>query len=378
MHRGSKKALQKSAPHLPEPLEQVDRTFVRSGGRKLVYFAGCDYFRLSSHPKVLQATRQAVNASGLSVSASRKTTGNHHLFEQLETSLATFFQSPAAVLVSAGYITNLVVAQALHGHFTHVLLDERAHSSLQDASVLLNLPILTFRHRDPAHMDQLIRRLPPNAVPLLLTDGLFSHDGSIAPLREYLKILPHKSLILLDEAHAAGVLGKNGRGTLELLELPAKRFIRTLTLSKAFGAYGGAILCSPQNRKLILTRSRMFAGHTPLPLPLVQAALASIRILQQEPEMRERLLANTEFAKSELMEAGLSLPETAAPIISFVPKSSQQAARFKTSLLQAGIYPSFIQYPGGPKAGYFRFVICSEHTRPQLQRLIRCLKAMFA
>lgn len=378
MHDSSKKSFARLDPLLPEPLQQLDRTFVRSGRRKLIYFAGCDYFRLASHPEILAAARQALKTHGLGVSASRKTTGNHPLFGQLEAALADFFESPTAVLVSAGYITNLVVAQALNGRFTHVLIDERAHTSLQEAAVLLGLPTLTFRHRTPAHVAQLIDRLTPPAIPLLLTDGMFSHDGSLAPLREYLAILPRKSRILLDEAHAAGVLGEHGRGTLELLRLPPERFVRTMTLSKAFGAYGGAILCGPQIRKLILTRSRMFAGHTPLPLPLAEAALRSVRLLQQEHEMRDRLQANTEFVKSQLRAAGISIPETPGPIISFVPKNAAQAGRLKASLLRGGIYPSLIRYPGGPRQGYFRFMISSEHTRPQLQKLISCLKGVVA
>jgi 8-amino-7-oxononanoate synthase len=360
---------------LPEPIQQIDRTYVLSSGRKLIYFAGCDYFRLASHPKVINAFLPTLRKVGLSVSASRKTTGNHQLFGQLESALAQFFHGPRAVLVGTGYITNLVVAQALQGQFSHALLDERAHPSLQDASVLLGVPVRRFRHRDPAHLAQVLQRCGANATPLLLTDGMFSHDGSLAPMADYLKVLPRKALILLDEAHSAGVLGNNGRGTLEHLALPAERVIRTLTLSKAFGVYGGAILCTAEVRNAILQRSSMFAGHTPVPLPLVHAALVSLRLLKANPRMRARLLAQTALAKSDLRKAGLPIPENPSPIIPWIPGTPTAARKLKASLREAGIYPSFIRYPGGPEHGYFRFVLSSEHTALQIRKLVNCLKA---
>src|SRR6185503_6182981 len=131
---------------LAEPLQQVERTFVLRQGRKLSYFGGCDYFRLSSHPAVLKALRTGLEQFGLTVAASRKTTGNHSLYEKLESALATFFGVDAAVLVSNGYVANLVATQALEGEFTHALIDERAHGSLLDAAGLLGCPIRRFKH----------------------------------------------------------------------------------------------------------------------------------------------------------------------------------------------------------------------------------------
>src|SRR5690606_9263144 len=118
---------------LPEPLQQIDRTYVRAGKRRLSYFAGCDYFRLASHPKVLRALNEGVKKNGLNVAASRMTTGNHELYGKLEKALAQFFGSESALIVSNGYVTNLIVAQALAGEFSHVVMDEKAHPSLLDA-----------------------------------------------------------------------------------------------------------------------------------------------------------------------------------------------------------------------------------------------------
>src|ERR1700720_1529046 len=173
----------------PEPLQQFERTYVRFQNRKLSYFSGCDYFRLSSHPRVLAAAAAGIKKYGLNVAASRMTTGNHVLYRQLERSLADFFGAEDALLVSSGYMTNLVVAQALAGNVSHALLDGGSHPSLADAAQLLDCPVLEFESRNPDQLASAVRRCGPGANLALLTDGMFSRDGSAAPLAGYEKIL---------------------------------------------------------------------------------------------------------------------------------------------------------------------------------------------
>src|ERR1051325_6192788 len=210
----------------PEPVQQVERTYVRYRGRKLSYFSGCDYFRLASHPEVITALEEGVAKYGLNVAASRLTTGNHILYQELEKYLADFFGAEDALLVSGGYVTNLIVAQALAGNFSHAIVDEKAHPSLWDAARLLDSPVLKVKHQDAEELNQLVRRCGPGARLLLLTDGMFAHDGPVAPLREYLQVLPKDSLILVDDAHGVGVLGKTGKGTLEHAGVSRKRIIQ--------------------------------------------------------------------------------------------------------------------------------------------------------
>src|SRR5262245_2910155 len=157
---------------LAEPLQQVDRTFVRFRGRRLSYFGGCDYFRLSSHPAVLAALAEGLERYGLNVSASRKTTGNHVLYEELEHALASFFRAESAVFVSSGLLTNLVVAQVLAGKFSHALVDERAHVGLLDAGRFLECPARFFRHRDARSVAAAAGGCGPRARLLLISDGL--------------------------------------------------------------------------------------------------------------------------------------------------------------------------------------------------------------
>ncbi len=353
-------------------LQQVDRTYVREGNRRLSYFAGCDYYRLASHPRILKAVGQGLKRYGLNVAASRLTTGNHELYELLERRLAGFFDVESATLAGGGYAPNLMVAQALAGQFSHVLIDERAHGSLVDAAQLLDCPVLKFQHCDAADLARILRRLG-RIKPLALTDGVFAHDGTVAPIQDYLAVLPANALLLLDDAHGAGILGGNGRGTPEHAGVDRKRIIQTVTLSKAFGVYGGAVLASREIRSAILARSRLFRGATPLPLPLANAALQAVTILETDTGLRSRLARNIRFVNDGLRAHGFPINGTPTPILSLIPRDFRESARIKRELRAAGIHPPFIQYPGGPGGGYFRIVISSEHTQRQLDQLLSAL-----
>jgi 7-keto-8-aminopelargonate synthetase-like enzyme len=357
----------------PPSLQQIDRTYVLFGQKKLSYFSGCDYFRLSSHHAVLRALREGAEKFGLNVAASRSTTGNHKLYAEIEQGLGEFFGAESALLLSSGYSANLAAAQAMAGDFSHVLIDERAHASLSDAAGILGCPIVQFRHRDPENVAGILRVIGSLAKPIIFTDGMFSHDGSVAPLDSYHKLLPRNGRILVDDAHAAGVLGNSGQGTAEYLGLPRRRIIQTVTLSKAFGVYGGAVLGPKSLRGRILEKSRLFVGNTPMPLPLVCAALKSLRILKTTGALRAHLADNVRYVKEELRKMQYPVEATPSPIVSLFPQDCREIELWKRLLLARGIYPPLIYYPGGPTTGYFRFAISSEHSREQLADLVRAL-----
>jgi len=355
-----------------EPLQQFNRTYVRYRGRALSYFAGCDYFRLSSHPKILRAVGDGLRRYGLNVAASRVTTGNHKVFPALENDLARFFGAESALLTTTGYITNLVAAQGLAGQYSHALVDERAHSALHDAAQLLNCPVLTFKHRDLASFSATLQRCGRAARPIVLTDGMFSRDGSTAPLAAYLKLLPRDGLLMVDDAHGAGTLGKTGKGTVELENVRRDRLVQNVTLSKAFGVYGGAILCSRRLREKLVS-SRLFAGSTPLPLPLAFAARHAVQLVRSDKSLRLRLQANSSFVKTGLRRVGFSLPDTPGPVVYIQPGNEKSVARLKRALQAGGIFPPLINYHNHAGNGYFRFVISSQHTRAQLNALVKTL-----
>jgi 7-keto-8-aminopelargonate synthetase-like enzyme len=359
----------------PTPvLQQIGRTYVQVGARKLSYFGGCDYFRLSTHPAITRALRAGLQQFGLNVAASRMTTGNHRLYERLEAALRRFFAVDAAVLFSSGYASNLGVAQSLAGRFTHVFLDERAHASLLDAATLLGGRQVRFGHRDPAALQRLVSRAGKKARIILVTDGLFAHNGAVAPLREYQCVLPRSAWMFVDDAHAAGVIGVNGRGSVEAENLERRNLVQTVTLSKAFGVYGGAVLGSRELQRSIFDHSRSFAGNTPLPLPLTAAALAALEWLSTHPQMRAQLRRNSDYVQCGLREDGWEEIGFPGPIVSVLPATARTAAQIRRRLLQAGIHPPLIRYPGGPATGYFRFAISSAHTREQLRCLVAALR----
>ena len=357
----------------PETLQQLEINYVRWRGRRLLYFAGCDYFRLAQHPAVLQAATDGLEKFGLNVAASRLTTGNNPVYAALENTLARFFNVEAATLLASGYQTSAAVAQALAGDFTHALADARAHPALLDAARHLGCPLTQFKHRDVEDFRRAVAACDPAAKIILLTDGMFSHDGSVAPLQAYLKILPRTGLLLLDDAHGAGILGKNGRGTPELAGIPRQRVIQCITLSKAFGTYGGAVLGTTMLREKIFARARLFVGNTPLPPPLAAAALQSVNILTKRPGLRTRLHKNSSYLKSALRSAGYDIYDAPGPIIPLDGLSADEISSLRKHLLKAGIYPSLLKYPGGAAEGYFRFVIASAHTRDHLDLLASVL-----
>ncbi len=360
----------------PEFLQQISRTYVRYRGQTLSYFSGCDYFRLASHPAVLAALKDGLQRYGLNVAASRLTSGNHRLYEHLEHRLADFFHAEAALLVSTGYVSDLAVAQGLAGRYSHVLMDERSHVALQDAAQLLDCPVLNFKHRDADDFARAIRRCGQGARPVALTDGMFSRDGTVAPLRVYLKLLPRDGLLIVDDAHGAGTIGRTGGGAIEVEGVGRQRVVQCITLSKAFGVYGGAVICSRRLRERIIARSRVFVASTPLPLPLVSAAGKALRLVETDRGLRHRLNQNANYVKAAFRRAGLTLTDAPGPIVPVYCGNSRINNRLQTRLLAAKILPPFIKYPGGPVNGYFRFVISSEHTRSQLDDLLEALRPL--
>ena len=345
----------------PEPLQQIDRTWVIWRGQTLAYFGGCDYFRLATHPKLIAAAQNAIAKFGLDVAASRWTTGNHPLYNELESALAEFFDAESALLVSNGYLTNLAAVQGIRDRISHILIDERAHVSLADAAVAAHVEVIPFAHRSPTDLD---RKLPKYAKALVMTDGVFAHDGSIAPLREYADLLKHDALMLVDDSHGAGVLGAHGRGSQEHIGLTRDRIIQTTTLSKAFGCFGGAILASNDITDAITTKSSVITGATPFPLSHAAAAIAATEILSNG-NLRESLEQNLQR---------LAL-KSSVPIHAVFPANEKEQRHLIRGLLARGIFPPNIRYQNGPPEGYFRFAISSGHTRAQLDALADALQS---
>jgi 8-amino-7-oxononanoate synthase len=358
---------------LPDPLRAASRTEVWWRGRRLTYFGGCDYFRFASHPRVVAAANRAATKFGLGVAASRLTTGNHALYGELERELARFFGAEAARVAATGYFVNAVVAQGLAGDFTHVLLDEGTHPSLQDAVVFFGAPVIRFKHGSPEDAARRQAKLAKSAKTILVTDGVCSSSGWTAPLAAYRRMLRKNTWLHIDDCHGLGTVGAHGHGTLELEGVGRERLIQTGTLSKALGAFGGVLLASRDIVDRISERSRIFTGSTPPPLPMAAAALASLKLLRAQPALLRRLTASIRFVKEGLYAAGRIKGVTLGPICLVVPRDPEDQARLRQRLLRRHIFPSLVKYPGLPPGGAFRFGISSEHSPVQLTALVEAV-----
>ncbi|MCS7090187.1 MAG: pyridoxal phosphate-dependent aminotransferase family protein [Verrucomicrobiota bacterium] len=354
------------------PVMRVDAVHLRRGNQLLLDFGGCDYLRMAQSPKVKRALLHSIQRQGWNTAASRLTTGNHPLYRRAELKLARFFGSEDAVLLPTGYLAPVVAAQALAGSFTHAFLDEAAHVCLQDAAAFLRCRVWTFAHRDPQHLERLVQRAGSNARIVVLTDGVFGWSGSVAPLPAYLRALPAGSKVLVDDAHAVGVLGTNGQGTLEWWGISRRRVIQTVTLSKALGLYGGLVLCSQALREGIVQHAAAFGGGTPLPLPFVAALETAMEELRQRLPLRQTAMHHAERLRAALRKAGWQVHDSPTPIVTLFPAHVQQARQLCRVLERVGIHPPWTCYPGHP-AGYFRFVLTPYHKPGHVNRLLEAL-----
>ncbi len=354
---------------LPEAIQPDDATHVRYRGRRLLYFGGCDYYRLAQHPKLLKSHARAAARDGLGTGASRMTTGNHPAHKALETALVKFFDSETATVVGDGYLANIALGQAAKGQFDATFIDEKAHMSLRDAAQFIGCPVVRYRH---CNADDLAKRLSNRRAVrrvLLITDGVFGASGRIAPLAGLAKRLPRSATLWIDDAHGAGVLGERLRGTAEQCGLSRQRVIQSIVFSKALGGFGGAILGPRWLRTTLLDGNPVVTGSSSLPAGLAKAALASLELLRSRPSLAKRLRRNTVFVKGKLLDAGLPAGDPAFPVFS-LDCPGKNAATLRRRLLANDIYPSCIRYPTGSEGAFYRFALSSEHTREQLERLI--------
>jgi 7-keto-8-aminopelargonate synthetase-like enzyme len=353
------------------------RTEVVFRGETLTFFAGNDYHRFSTHPEVLRTLTEAAAQYGLNCAGSRATTGNHPLYNQLEATAAAYLGAEAAALCSAGYLSSTALLQAVGDQFTHVFLDEKAHSSLVDAARQSGLPITVFPHADPEGLrDALKSTLQTRYRPLVATDGVFANTGVIPPLADYAALIePYNGRLLIDDAHGLGVVGPTGKGSFEEAGIPRALIYQTGTLSKGLGGFGGIVAGSRELIELMRRRSRAFIGSTPPPLPVAAATIRAIEILATEPFHVARLRAVSLRIKPQLRELGFTISGGPAPICSVTYLNEEKNRSLYHHLLTCGIYPSFINYPGCPPGGHFRFTLSSIHSDDQIDRLVEACRS---
>jgi 8-amino-7-oxononanoate synthase len=358
-------------------LRFVDRDHVVLDGMKLLYLAGIDYHRMSRHPMIIESVAAAASEFGLSATGSRATTGNHTLYIQLERRVSDFFGTEGAVVLPSGYLSNAILLQAVESDFSDLFIDEGAHSSLFEAASQCDKPVYRFNHLDTQSLEtQLKTHLTERGIPLLLTDGVFPARGDMPPLKEYSQVIQqYDGKMLIDDAHAMAVLGPTGKGSWEAQGVNRKSILQTGTLSKGFGVGGGII---PGQRDLIdriSEKSLAFTGCTGLALPLAAASIKSISYLMSNTHLILDLQKRSLALKRKFIDLGFMMPETPTPIFSVTHNDTAKNQRLKKRLIEYGIYPPFIHYPGSPQGGHFRFILTSATPEDQATLLLEAIES---
>jgi 8-amino-7-oxononanoate synthase len=340
-------------------------------GRELIVFAGCDYLSLSHHPRVLAALESGLREFGLSSAASRETTGNTVAHDELEHDIARFLGMEAALLTPDGYLSNLIAAQGMPDAIGTVLIDRESHASVRDALAATGKRVVEYPLGDAAGARAHARELR-GAPFAIATDGIFPVLGTLAPLRDLLALLPAGGVLIVDDSHGTGVLGERGRGSVELAGLSDPRIVITGTLSKALGCFGGFVAGSRAFVERTRERSRAYVGSTPIPPALARAASEALRIVDEEPARRARLVELGAPLRETFSGRVRALPPVPFPVFAFEPLHPEDVRSGNEALLEAGLLVPLVHYPDG-LGDYFRIALRADHTAEQVQKLVSTL-----
>jgi 7-keto-8-aminopelargonate synthetase-like enzyme len=350
-------------------IESSSATHVRLDGRELSYFGGCGYLGLAHHPRVVAAFADGARRFGLSAGASRETTGNCVVYDQLELDLARRLGQPAALLTPEGYTANFVAAQALARERQVALIDERSHPSLFDAARAAQLATHAFPHGGLDVLDKQLREHGARAVVML--DGVFPTRGEIAPLRQLAQLTAeHGAALLVDDCHGTGVVGEHGRGALEHHNVRDDHVVLTSTLSKALGCYGGFVAGPQALIDAARAHSQAYIGTTPAPPAAACAALEALKLAFDNGALLEQLRQNSAQLRVGFHALGLPTPGENVPVFAFALESAETMRGLHERLRDRGIFAPYVHYLGSPSAGNFRIVVNAAHTREHIAALL--------
>jgi 8-amino-7-oxononanoate synthase len=364
----------------PVTLDSPCGPIVSINGRDVLCFCSNDYLSLANHCDVRAAGVEAIEKWGLGAGASRLVCGQTAIHTQLERKLAEFKRTDDAVVCSTGWMANRVAVCALAGKGDLILCDKLNHASILDASAGSGATVRTYRHRDSERLETLLGRHRSSAGRcLIVTDSLFSMDGDIAPLAELVAIKKkYDAQLLIDEAHATGVLGDSGRGVAELLGVEDDVDAVVGTLSKAIGSIGGFVAGPKPLIDTIRNTGRAYIYTTAPPAVCCAAALAALEIISACPQRAAGLREMSSDLRVRLVDAGLDVPDwdpkSPTPIIPVIIGDAGRAADIAAQLLDNGILLPAIRPPTVPPGGSrLRISLCADHTPEQIETLVRLL-----
>lgn len=359
-----------------------DGIWVERDGRHLLSFSCNDYLNLSQHPRVVKAAIAATRRHGVGAGASRLVTGNHPLYAELESRLARFKGAEAACVFGSGYLANLGIIPALIGADDLIVLDELCHACLYAGAKLSGSRTERYRHLDvDAAQALLAAHRAKHARALILTDGVFSMDGDIGPLPALCDLAEkYGAIMMVDDAHASGVLGRNGRGTIDHFHVHGRVDVQVGTLSKAIGSLGGYVCGSRDLIDFLYHRARPFLFSTSHPPSVAATCIAAFDVLENEPERIEQLWENTRYFKKELGNAGFNIggvntPASETPITPVIVGEGRLAMKFSRELFKEGVMATGIAFPTVPEGkARIRTIVTATHTREELAQALEIMR----
>jgi 7-keto-8-aminopelargonate synthetase-like enzyme len=363
-------------------------------GRRYLYFGGTGYLGLQGHPEVIQAACAGARQYGIHSATSRTAVGNTPPVLDVERLAARFFAREDSFYFPTGYAGNFILTSALGAEIDAVFIDEMSHYCMHEAARLVQRPIFTFAHADADGLRVGLRaNLKPGQRPLVMSDGVFAARGRIAPVADYVAVLRDYAgaVLLLDDAHAVGVLGENGRGTFEHAGLygsvnvdiadgpspPVPRLFLCGTLSKAVGGYGGIIPGSRSLLDRLKKASHWHDGASAPPAPVAAATVRALELVLAHPELRTRLESNVRLLRNGLRQMGLDVEDSPVPIVCLVLGSADNMRRIQGELQEQGILvvhrPA---YSGLGPEGAIRLAVFANHTEAMIQELLDGLRRL--
>jgi glycine C-acetyltransferase len=350
-------------------LEDEQKAHTTFDHRSVVNLSSNNYLGLTTHPRLRQAAVEATETFGVGSGSVRTIAGTMSLHMDLERRLAEFKKVEAVVVFQSGFTANAGTVSAILAKDDVVISDELNHASIIDGCRLSRATIKVFPHKDVEAAGRIIDGLPASQRKLLITDGVFSMDGDLGPLPALCELAERTGCIMMvDDAHASGVFGANGRGTIDHFGMHGRVDIQVGTLSKAIGALGGYVAGNRNLIEFLYHRARPFLFSTSHPPAVAAACIAALDVLTEEPQIMERLWENTRFFKEGLVRLGFDTGISESPITPVIAGDSAKANQLSDRLFEAGVFAQAIVYPTVARdKARVRTIVTATHTRDDLQ-----------
>ncbi len=346
-------------------------------GRRVINLSSNNYLGLCTHPRLREAALEATRTLGVGSGAVRTISGTMAIHMELERRISEFKHTEDSVVFQSGFTANSGTVGAIMGRNDFIISDELNHASIIDGARLSRATIKVFAHKDCNAAEAILKELAPQpGRKLLITDGVFSMDGDIAPLPELCDLAErYGAVMMVDDAHASGVLGKNGRGTVDHFGLHGRVDVQVGTLSKAIGALGGYVAGSRDLIEFLHLRGRPFLFSTSHPPSVAATCIAALEVLQLEPERIQTLWDNTAFFKAGLKKLGFDTGASQTPITPIMVGEGRRAIEFSRGLFQAGLFATGIAYPTVAEGkARLRTIVTATHTQADLGEALGILE----